>query len=77
MAVNVAELKEKYIRDEANIRESALEDGFNEGYNNGMKRISLCADDRYIWNHPAPDGSEASALFCEFFRYGDRGEFPG
>ena len=26
------------LRDEANIRESALEDGFNEGYNNGMKR---------------------------------------
>lgn len=34
----VAELKEKYIRDEANIRESALEDGFNEGYDNGMKQ---------------------------------------
>lgn len=33
----IAELKEKYIRDEANIRESALEDGFNEGYDNGMR----------------------------------------
>lgn len=34
----VAELKEKYIRDEANIRESALEDGFSEGYDSGMKQ---------------------------------------
>ena len=33
----VAELKEKYIRDEINMRRGALEDGFNEGMQKGMK----------------------------------------
>lgn len=33
----VAELKEKYIRDEINMRRGALEDGFNEGMQKGIK----------------------------------------